>query len=195
MKRKLAVLIATAAAALLAFVVAANFFPDWTRKVLNTVREAKTRIFEKKRPALELSKYALPPGTSVEEDQVSCPAKPQDMIVDIAVFGPPDESCSHNYEAVGNPLRGWVGCWPDGRDLKGVRIDALSRDGKDRLASTVTNSKGRFIFPNLRAGTYRLSVNSKGLERVDAVVTTNPRSQDTLCLVAAGATGGHIVDR
>jgi hypothetical protein len=89
---------------------------------------------------------------------------------------------------VGNPLRGWIGCI-DGNDLKGVRVDALSSDGKDRLASTITNSKGRFVFPNLEAGTYHLAVKSRGLERVDAVVTTNPRSQDALCLVAAGTTG------
>jgi len=89
---------------------------------------------------------------------------------------------------VGYPLRGWVGCI-DGHDLKSIHIDALSSDGKDRLASTITNSKGRFVFPNLKAGTYHLAVNSRGLERVDAVVTTNPRSQDALCLVAAGTTG------
>ena len=85
------------------------------------------------------------------------------------------------------PLRAWIGCI-DGRDLKGVRIDALSSDGKDRLASTITNSKRRFVFQNLKRGTYHLVVNSRDLEPVDAIVTINPRSQDALRPVAAGTT-------
>jgi hypothetical protein len=195
MKRTLVVLIAVAGAAVLVFAVVANLFPDWTWKVLNTARSTKTRILGERPPVTELSKYALPPGASVEAEQVSCPLPPQSLYT-IIVPTPRDESCSrqtgdlslNNYGTVGNPLRGWVGCI-DGHDLKGVRIDALSSDGKDRLASAITNSKGRFVFPNLKAGTYHLAVNSRGLERVDAVVTTNPRSQDALCLVAAGTTG------
>ncbi len=196
MKRTLVVLIAVAGAAVLVFAVAANLFPDWTWKVLNTARSTKTRLLGGRTPVIELSKYALPPGGSAEVEQVSCPLPPQNSLYTIVVPTPRDESCSpqigdvslKNYGIAGNPLRGWVGCI-DGHDLKGVRIDALSSDGKDRLASTITNSKGRFVFPNLKAGTYHLAVNSRGLERVDAVVTTNPRSQDALCLVAAGTTG------
>jgi hypothetical protein len=195
MKRTIAVLIAVAGAAILLLVAAANLFPDWTWNVLNTARSTKTRIFGEKTPVIDLSQYALPPGASLEEEQVSCPLPPQNSLYTIAVPPPRDESCSpqigdlslNNYGMVGNPLRGWVGCI-DGHDLKGVRIDALSRDGRDRLASTITNSKGRFVFPNLKAGTYHLVVNSRGLERVDAAVTTNPRSKDALCLVAAGTT-------
>ena len=196
MKRTLVVLIAVAGAAVLVFAVAANLFPDWTWKVLNTARSTKTRLLGERTPVIQLSKYALPPGGLAEVEQVSCPLPTQNSLYTIVVPTPRDESCSpqigdvslNNYGMVGNPLRGWIGCI-DGHDLKGVRIDALSSDGKDRLASTITNSKGRFVFPNLKAGTYHLAVNSKGLERVDAVVTTNPRSQDALCLVAAGTTG------
>jgi hypothetical protein len=196
MKRTLVVLLAVAGAAVLAFAVAANLFPDWTWKVLNTARSTKTRLFGERTPVIELSKYALPPGASAELEQVSCPLPPQNSLYTIVVSTPRDESCSpqigdlslKNYGMVGNPLRGWAGCI-DGHDLKGVRIDALSSDGKDRLASTITNSKGRFVFQNLKAGTYHLAVNSRGVERVDAVVTTNPQSQDALCLVAAGTTG------
>lgn len=198
MKRTLVALIATAGATVLAFAVAANLFPDWTWVFLNTARNIKIRILGEKAPAIELSKYALPPESSVEAEQVSCPSLPRNVLYELTVPTPTDESCSsqtgdlslNNYGAVGNPLRGWVGCI-DGHDLKGVRIDALSSDGKDRLASTITNSKGRFIFPNLKVGTYHLSVNSRGLERVDANVTTTPRSQDALCLVAAGTTSGR----
>jgi hypothetical protein len=196
MKRTLVVLVAAAGGAALVFAVAANLFPDWTWKALNTARSTKTRLLGERTPVVELSKYAPPPGGSVEVEQVSCPSPPQNSLYTLVVSTPRDESCSpqigdvslNNYGMVGNPLRGWVGCI-DGHDLKGVRIDALSSDGKDRLASTITNSKGRFVFPNLKAGTYHLAVNSRGLERVDAVVTTNPRSQDALCLVAAGTTG------
>jgi hypothetical protein len=195
MKRTLVVLIAVAAAVLV-FAVAANLFPDWTWKVLNTARSIKTRILGERTPVTELSKYALPPGASVEAEDVSCPLPPQNSLYTMVVPKPRDESCSrqtgdlslNSYGMVGNPLRGWVGCI-DGHDLKGARIDALSSDGKDRLASTITNSKGKFVFPNLKAGTYHLAVNSRGLERVDAVVTTDPRSQDALCLVAAGTPG------
>lgn len=196
MKRTLVVLIAVAGAAVLVFAVAANLFPDWTWKVRNTARSTKTRILGERAPSIELSKYALPPGASVEAEQVSCPLLPQNSLYTIVVPTPRDESCSRqigdlslqNYGTVGNPLRGWVGCI-DGNDLKWVHIEALSSDGRDRLASTTTNSKGSFVFPNLKAGTYHLVVNSRGLERVDAVVTTNPRSQGALCLVAAGTTG------
>jgi hypothetical protein len=195
MKRTLVVLIAVAGAAVLVFAVAANLFPDWTWRVLNTARSTKTRIFGERTPVIELSQYAPPPGASLEEEQVSCPLPPQNSSYMLGVVPPRDESCSrqigdlslNNHGVVGNPLRGWVGCI-DGHDLKGVRIDALSSDGKDHLASTITNSKGRFVFPNLKAGTYHLALNSRGLERVHAVVTTNPRSQDSVCLVAAGTT-------
>jgi hypothetical protein len=195
MKRPLAVLIAVAGATVLVFVVGANLFPDWTWRVLNAARSAKTGLLGERTPVIELSKYAPPPGGSAEVEQVSCPLPPQNSLYTLVVPTPRDESCSrqigdvslNNYGMVGNPLRGWVGCI-DGNDLKGVRIDAMSRNGKDRLASTITNPKGRFVFPNLKAGTYHVAVNSRRLERVDAVVTTDPRSQDALCLVAAGTT-------
>lgn len=82
----------------------------------------------------ELSKYAPPPGDSAEVEQVSCPLPPQNSLYTLVVPTPRDESCSrqigdvslNNYGMVGNPLRGWVGCI-DGNDLKGVRIDAMSR--------------------------------------------------------------------
>ena len=195
MKRTLVALIAVAGAAVIMFAVAANLFPDWTWKVVNSARSATTRLLGGRVAVIELSKYAPPPEGSVEK-QVSCPSLPKDSFYTIRVLLPPVERCSqrigdlslNNYGMVGYPLRGRVGCI-DAHDLEGVRIDVLSSDGKARLASTITNSKGRFIFPNLKAGTYHLTVNSRGLERVDAVVTTNPRSQDALCLVAAGTTG------
>ena len=195
MKRTLIVLLAVGGAAVLVFAVAANLFPDWTWKILNTARSAKIALLWEETPVIQLSKYAPPPGGSVEVEQVWCLSPPQNSLYTIVVPTPSDESCSrqigaslNNYEMVGHPLRGWLGCI-DGQDLKGVQIDALSSDGKDRLASTITNSRGRFLFPDLKAGTYHLAVNSKGLERVNALVTTNPRSQDALCLVAAGTTG------
>lgn len=198
MKRRFVVLMAVAGAAVLVFAVAANLFPDWTWNVLNTARSAKKRILGERAPAIDLSKYALPPGASVEAEQVSCPLLPQNSLYTIVVPTPRDESCAsqigdlslNNYGTVGDPLRGRLGC-VDGHDLKGVRIDVLSSDGKDRLASTTANSKGRFVFPNLKAGAYHLAVDSRGLERVDAVVTTHPRSQDALCLVAFGQRGGR----
>jgi hypothetical protein len=196
MKRTLVVLIVVAGAAVLVFTVAANLFPDWTWRILNTARNTKTGLIGQRTPAVELSKYAPPPGGSVEVEQASCPLPPQNSLYTLVVSTPRDESCSrqigdlslNNYGMVGYPLRGWVGCI-DGRDLKGVHIDALSSDGKDRLAWTITNSKGRFVFPNLKAGSYHLAVNSRGLERVDANVTINPQSEDALCLVAVGAIG------
>jgi hypothetical protein len=196
MKRKLVMLIAVAGAPALVFAVTANLFPDWTWKVLNTARNIKTRLLGESTPGIELSKYALTPESSGEIEQESCPLPPQNSLYTIAVPTPRDESCSpqvgdvslNKYGMVGNPLRGWVGCI-DGDDLKGVPIDLLGSDGKDRIASTITNSKGRFAFSNLKSGTYHLAVNSTGLERIDTVVTTTPRSQDALCLVAAGKTG------
>ena len=196
MKRTLVVLVAVAGAAALVFAVAANLFPDWTWRILDKARGTKTGLLGEGTPVIELSNYAPPPGGSLQAGQVSCPLPPQNSLYTIVVPTPRDESCSpqvgdlslNNYGMVGYPLRGWVGCI-DGHDLKGIHIDALSSDGKDRLASTITNSKGRFVFPNLTAGTYHLTVNSRGLERVDAVVTTSPQPQDALCLVAAGTPG------
>jgi hypothetical protein len=57
----------------------------------------------------------------------------------------------------------------------------------------ITNAEGRFVFSNLKAGSYHLVVNSNGLGRVDVVVATKPRSQGTFCLVASG-TAGQSVD-
>lgn len=187
-------LTATAGAAVVVFALAANLFPDWSWKILNTARNTKTTILGEKVPATDLSKYALPPGTAEEAEQVSCPSSPRNALYTLAVPTPSDESCSsrvgdlsfNNYAGVGNPVRGWIDCI-DGHSLKGVRVDVLTSEGKP-LSSTITNSEGRFIFPNLKPGNYHVSVNSKGLERVDANVTSNPGSQGTLCLVAAGTT-------
>ena len=200
MKRMLVVLLAVAAAAVLLFVAAANFIPDWSWEVLNIARSAKTKIVGERPPAIDLSKYSLPPGAALPAAQLSCPLPPQNSLYTLVVSTPPDESCSprlgdaslNQYGRVGTPLRGWVGCI-DGHDLKGIRIEVLSNDGKEILASTITNSKGRFIFPNLKAGTYHLAVRTRGLDRVDAFVTTDPRSKDALCLVAAGTTGGRLI--
>jgi Flp pilus assembly protein CpaB len=93
MKRMLVVLIAVAGAALLVFAVAANLFPDWTWRVLNTTRSTKTRIFGERTPVIDLSQYALPPGASLEEEQVSCPLLPQNSLYTIVVPTPRDESC------------------------------------------------------------------------------------------------------
>lgn len=194
MKRTLIVLVALAGASVLVFALAANIFPDWTWKILDVVRSAKARLVAEKPPIVELSKYAARPDGPVEVEQ-ACPLPPQHMLYTLVVPTPSDESCSpqvgdvslNNYGMVGQPLRGWLGCI-NGKDLKGVHIDALSSDGKNRLASTITNSRGRFVFPSLKAGTYHLAVKSRGLEPVDAVVTTTPQSKDALCLVAAGTT-------
>src|ERR1700739_1547074 len=113
MKRTLVLLIAVAGAAVLVFAVAANRFPDWTWKVLNAARSAKTGIVGERESAIELSKYALPPGASVEAEQVSCSLPPQNTLYTIVVSTPRDESCSRqigdleHYGTVGNPLRGW----------------------------------------------------------------------------------------
>lgn len=45
----------------------------------------------------------------------------------------------------------------------GLHSDALSGAGKERIASTITNTRGRFIFPSPKAGTYHLLVSSKAL--------------------------------
>jgi len=195
MKRTLVVLIAIAGAAVLVFAIPANLFPDWTWEALNMARNTKKRLLGEKTPPIELSKYAPPPTGTPELEQASCPLPPQNSLYTIVTPTPPDERCSpqigdlslNKYGMVGNPLRGWVGCI-DGHGLEGLRIDALSDDGESHLASTITNPKGRFVFPTLKAGTYHLAMNSRGLERVDAVVTTTPRSQDALCLMTAGTT-------
>lgn len=195
MKRTLVVLIAVAGAVTLLFVGAANLFPDWTWRVLTTARSVQNGLLGEKKRVVDLSKYSPPLRGSAEIEQVSCLSLPEGSFYSIGVALPRDESCSprigdlslNNYGMVGNPLRGWVGCI-DGHDIEGLRIEALSRDGKNHLTSTVTNSKGRFVFPNLKSGTYDLVVNSRGLQRIEAIVTTNPRSQHALCLVVAGTT-------
>jgi hypothetical protein len=58
MRRTLVIVIAVIAAAVLVFAVAANLFPDWTWKVLHTVRSTEARILGKGHRQLELSKYA-----------------------------------------------------------------------------------------------------------------------------------------
>lgn len=136
MKRTVVVLIAVAGAGVLLFAVAANLFPDWTWRVLNTAWSTKTRILAERRPTIDLSKYAVAPGSSVKAVQVSCPSPPQNAFYTLIVSTPRDESCSpqagdlslNNYGTVGHPLRGWVGCI-DGVGVKGVRVDALSSDG------------------------------------------------------------------
>jgi Carboxypeptidase regulatory-like domain len=167
---------------MLAFAVAANLFPDWTWEILN-FRTAK----------IEPPEY--PPSWDTEGvDLGMCPSPPKGGgLFLISVHTPQDcarpmgDTYSNtDYRVVGYPLRGWLGCI-NGEALKGVSIDALSTDGKERLASTITNSKGRFSFPSLKSGRYHVTVNSAGLERVDAIVTTDPRySFSALCFVVEG---------
>lgn len=194
MKRTLIMTLVVAGALVLVFTIAANVFPDWTWRALNPLRTTGAALLGEGTAKAEPSKYVLSTGGSVKaEEHVSCPSPPKNMLYTIVTPTPSDERCSpqigdvflNKYGIVAYPLRGWVGCI-DGHDLQGVQVDARSSDGKEQVASTVTNTKGRFLFPDLKAGTYHLVVSSKGLSRVDAVVTTKPKSHSALCLVAAG---------
>ena len=74
MKRTLVVLMAVAGAAILVFAVAANLFPDWTWRVLNTARNTKTRLLGERKldnpkqtfagypPAVYMQFFAACPG-------------------------------------------------------------------------------------------------------------------------------------
>ena len=197
MKRGLIVLIAVGGAGLLAFTLAANYFPDWTWKTLETGRDIAARLLRHGTPQADLSKYAVPPLASLEMRQGSCPSLPEDILYTLVVPTPKDEHCairsggpSKHFYGVAYPLRGWLGCI-DGHDLPGVRIDALSSDGGTKSSSTVTNSTGRFLFPDLTPGTYHLAVNSIGLQQLDVVVTTSSQTQDSLCLMATGRAGSR----
>ena len=191
MKRMLIVVLIFIGVLPLLFVASANFFPDWTWKVVSPAWSAAERRF-RKRPKVDLSKYVAPPTGPVELRELSCPPLPTNVFYTLGTPLPSGESCSnrtdgpsqYTYENVGYPLRGWVGCYM-GQDLEGVQIDALSSDGKEHLASAITNSRGKFLFPTLKVGSYHLVVNSKGLERIDAVVTTASDSDSSICLVAA----------
>jgi hypothetical protein len=197
MKRTLIMVLMVAGALVLVFTIAANFVPDWTWGILNSVRNTGAGLLGGGTPRADLSKYASSTGAPMKAgEHASCPSLPKNALYTIVTATPSDESCSpqigdlalNKYGIVASPLRGWIGCI-DGHDLRGVQIDALSSDGESRLASAITNAKGRFVFPTLKAGTYHLGMNSRDLERVDVVVTTSPRSQDALCLVAAGKAG------
>jgi hypothetical protein len=188
----LVVVLVLAGAMSLMFVASANLFPDWTWKIVNPAWSTVEGRFRKK-PKVDLSKYAAPSTGPVELSGLSCPPLPRNVLYTLVTNLPSDESCAsksgdyskNNYGDVGYPLRGWVGCYV-GHDLEGVHVDALSHDGKEHLASATTNARGRFLFPNLKAGSYHLVVNSKGLERIDAIVTTTSDSDSSICLVAAG---------
>ena len=192
MKRKLVGLLVIVGVFSLLFVASANLFPDWTWRMVNPAWSAAERTF-RKRPKADLSKYASPSTGSMEREERSCPPLPTNVLYTISVALPPDESCSkkigdrfqNNYGNVAYPLRGWIGCY-DGQDLEGVNVDALSSNGKERLATATTNSRGKFLFPNLKVGSYHLVVNTRGLETTDAVVTTTSDSDSSICLVAAG---------
>lgn len=193
MKRVVIPVLVVAVALGLAFTVAANLFPDWTWKMLNPVRNTAAALFGRQTSKVNLSKYL--PGDSLKAAQVKCSSLPKNALHTIIVRTPSDEICAHqigdlsenNYGIIAYPLRGWVGCI-DGHDLPGVNIDALTSDGKKRLASTVANGTGRFSLPNLKAGTYHLVASSKGVSRVDVLVTVSPQSNAALCIVAEGTT-------
>jgi hypothetical protein len=54
----------------------------------------------------------------------------------------------------------------NGWGIKGIRIDVLAREIEGtRLASTITNLKGRFVFRNLKAGSYLVVNSTRGSER------------------------------
>jgi hypothetical protein len=192
MKRALIAVLVVTGALVLAFTMIANLYPDWTWKTLNAARNIAAGLHGKRASKVELSKYAPSRGDSLKAEQVTCSSPPKGTLYTIGVHTPPDEVCSqrtgdlslNNYGSVANPLRGWIGCI-DGHDLQGVHVDALGSEGKDQVASTITNTRGRFIFPSLKAGTYHLIVSAKGLSRVDAAVTTSRKSDSTLCIVTA----------
>jgi Carboxypeptidase regulatory-like domain len=108
---------------------------------------------------------------------------------------PQDENCARSpdglagqagvrdYGKVAYPLRGWIGC--DGSlPLQGVTVEAYSSDGKTGLASTTTNNTGRFVFPDLKEGKYRIVVNQKGFTRSEVVVSTSKKSEAVPCVIA-----------
>ena len=149
---------------------------------------------------LKLSKYSPPaPPASVPPRTADdlCPALPKHSLYSLVVTEPEGEKCAEtadgmlvsgrveDYGTVTYPLRGWVGC--DGRHpLEGVSVASYSKDGKLRFASTTTNKSGRFLFRELKEGSYRIVITAAGLSRSEVVVRSSKTSESVPCIFANG---------
>src|SRR4051794_32034165 len=64
-----------------------------------------------------------------------------------------------------------------GSVLTGVKVNALNQD-TDQQLNTVTDDTGDFVFPLVRAGRYRVTVEAPGFQRMvrtDVIVSTTER--------------------
>ena len=84
----------------------------------------------------------------------------------------------------GLPLHGWVGYTNTGEPIPGMRIQVISARNGDRIASTITDSKGQFSFPHLVAGKYRLLGTKRHYFTINETVETSKGSDAMICLVA-----------
>ncbi len=95
--------------------------------------------------------------------------------------------CSED-SLVAYPLHGWVGMTNTGTPVDDMTIEVFTQPGKPPVATTVTNSEGRFSFPTLRPGKYFLKgtrqLNEKYVIRADETLTVTRKSKGIACLVA-----------
>jgi len=96
-------------------------------------------------------------------------------------------ACAQDGEAVGYPLKGWVGYTNTGESVPEMTVQALVSPDKPPVAMTKTDTIGRFSFPTLSPGRYYLRADKVigGAKIIaDDVVTVNRGKIVIACLVA-----------
>ena len=96
-------------------------------------------------------------------------------------------TCAEDGEAVGYPLKGWVGYTNTGESVPEMTVQALVSPDKPPVAMTKTDTVGRFSFPTLSPGRYYLrAAKMIGGAKIiaDDVVTVSRGKSVTACLVA-----------
>ena len=80
------------------------------------------------------------------------------------------------------PLSGFIGYANTGAPVSGMTVECFV-DGREKgIGKVITDSKGRFSFPQLGEGRYYLQATKKGLHRIRTVVTATRSSQNNLAL-------------
>ena len=96
-------------------------------------------------------------------------------------------ACAEDGEAVGYPLKGWVGYTNTGESVPEMTVQALVSPDKPPVAMTKTDTVGRFSLPTLSPGRYYLraaKIIGGAKITADDVVTVSRGKIVIACLVA-----------
>jgi hypothetical protein len=97
-------------------------------------------------------------------------------------------TCAEDNEAVGSPLRGWIGYTNTGESVSEITVECFGRPNDPPIASTRTDNDGKFSFPQVGPGKYYLKA-TKRLEdgmvvAADGFVTVAKGRYPIACMAA-----------